>query len=120
MRNYGDRLLLLEISQRLTVVFRSPLVSFAFNPGVESGQTHILNKCLFFIAQGQQGNGNPCGPQKVTCHSKASCVSDQGLEQCRCNDGYQGDGTKCEGLLYVRSSRTLAKIFGMVLKNKKN
>ena len=50
-----------------------------------------------FSAQGQQGNGSPCGPQKVTCHAKASCVNDQGLEECRCKDGYQGDGTKCEG-----------------------
>ncbi|PFX25811.1 Nidogen-1 [Stylophora pistillata] len=48
-------------------------------------------------AQGLQGNGNPCGLQKETCHSKAKCVSDNGVEKCRCNDGYQGDGVKCEG-----------------------
>ena len=54
----------------------------------------------FFSAQGQQGNGNPCGPRKVTCHAKASCVNVQGLEECRCKGGYQGDGTKCEGMSF--------------------
>ena len=63
----------------------------------------FLRKILCrFLAQGQQGNGNPCGPEKLTCHSKASCVNDLGTEQCRCNDGYQGDGTKCEGMDMVR------------------
>ena len=53
---------------------------------------------FFLLAQGQQGNGSPCGPQKQTCHSQAKCLSDKEKEQCRCNDGFQGDGTRCEGL----------------------
>ena len=27
-------------------------------------------------------------------------MNDQGLEECRCKGGYQGDGTKCEGMSF--------------------
>ena len=59
---------------------------------------HFNLQLLSLLAQGQQGIVSPCGPQKQTCHSQAKCLSDKGKEQCRCNDGFQGDGTRCEGL----------------------
>ena len=34
-------------------------------------------------------------------------MNDQGLEECRCKDGYQGDGTKCEGVVAFKPSNTL-------------
>ena len=62
---------------------------------------HFNLQLLSLLAQGQQGIVSPCGPQKQTCHSQAKCLSDKGKEQCRCNDGFQGDGTRCEGLCTV-------------------
>ena len=51
--------------------------------------------CLFLV-QKQEGNINDCGVSKQKCHLKASCVKEQGSEQCRCDDGYEGDGVQCE------------------------
>ena len=62
---------------------------------------HFNLQLLSLLAQGQQGIVSPCGPQKQTCHSQAKCLSDKGKEQCRCNDGFQGDGTRCKGLCTV-------------------
>ena len=71
---------------------------------------HFKLQLLSLLAQGQQGNVSPCGPQKQTCHSQAKCLSEKGKEQCRCNDGFQGDGTRCEGLCTVVAFKFLPSL----------
>ena len=33
------------------------------------------------------------------CHANATCINDNGNYSCRCNTGYTGNGTNCEGSL---------------------
>ena len=60
----------------------------------------ILLVCLYPpTAQGQEGSEKSCGNGKVTCHSLAVCTADDsGKKQCRCKEGYSGNGLdSCKG-----------------------
>ena len=38
-----------------------------------------------------------CTIQRVNCTSNASCHNVDGSYNCSCNEGFQGNGTFCEG-----------------------
>ncbi len=38
---------------------------------------------------------NECGLRIDNCHSDATCMNTDGLFECRCPDGFRGDGINC-------------------------
>ena len=55
-------------------------------------------KFLFFFFAGTE----ICGTSADDCHEDATCTNTgPGAYQCTCNEGFDGDGKSCEGLLDV-------------------
>ena len=44
---------------------------------------------------------NECTLNKDNCHVDASCRNTKGSFVCECNHGYSGNGTFCEGFVYI-------------------
>ena len=40
---------------------------------------------------------NECTRNTSNCHENATCHNTDGLYNCTCKDGYQGNGTHCAG-----------------------
>ena len=40
---------------------------------------------------------NECVTKQHNCHNDAACVNDKGSWRCFCNQGYEGNGTFCQG-----------------------
>ena len=40
---------------------------------------------------------NECTNEEIPCGLNARCVNTAGSFQCKCNEGYIGDGNKCTG-----------------------
>ena len=40
-----------------------------------------------------------CIPEVSSCHEKAFCLNTNGSFECSCDEGYDGDGFQCTGLL---------------------
>jgi hypothetical protein len=46
---------------------------------------------------------NECSSGTHNCHSDAICSNSKGSFNCICKDGYQGNGSYCEGMKYIFS-----------------
>ena len=44
---------------------------------------------------------NLCEVGPTDCHTNATCLDRDGGYDCECNDGYTGNGTYCEGWLFM-------------------
>ena len=40
---------------------------------------------------------NECTNEEISCGLNAHCVNTAGSFQCKCNEGYTGEGNKCTG-----------------------
>ena len=44
---------------------------------------------------------NECLTDSHGCHTNASCVNLEGTHQCKCRDGFAGNGTYCSGISFT-------------------
>ena len=68
--------------------------------------THLL--CYYFI------DIDEClDPSTHSCDSNANCTNTNGSYQCKCNQGYHGNGNTCTGI-YVINFRHSSCFFGVI------
>lgn len=51
-----------------------------------------------------------CRSEPGLCSPSATCVQNQDVFVCLCNQGYEGDGRSCRRMYCVKNSRRLNKI----------
>ena len=56
------------------------------------GFFHMLNTILDI---------DECAKNNGGCDANANCTNTNGSFTCKCNNGYTGDGIKCEGKPYI-------------------
>ena len=56
----------------------------------------VLNNSLFSFPS-WQSDFNECDKETHNCHKDATCHNTDGSFECKCKDGYQGDGTTACG-----------------------
>ena len=44
---------------------------------------------------------NLCDVGPTDCHTDATCLDRDGGYDCECNNGYTGNGTHCEGIVFI-------------------
>ena len=46
-------------------------------------------------------DNDECTGNGTLCHTNASCTNTEGSYNCKCNNGYKGDGYNCQGYLIL-------------------
>ena len=49
---------------------------------------------------------NECANEEIPCGLNAHCVNTGGSFQCKCNEGYTGEGSKCTGKFILTNGNT--------------
>ena len=55
---------------------------------------------------------NECANEEIPCGLNARCVNTAGSFQCKCNEGYTGDGIKCTGKVYTDKRKYISVLTG--------
>lgn len=58
---------------------------------------HLHYIFVIFVAEINECNG------ENDCHQNATCTNTIGSYNCTCNDGFEGNGTSCEGKIGAKA-----------------
>ena len=66
-----------------------------FTPLLQLEEAVTLNECSLYCVCRNDTKEMEC--QSISCHDDGFCGLKEGVPGCYCNEGFQGNGTHCEG-----------------------